>query len=162
MRIDMALSFLYFYSDWHIDFYFYNNYNGIFPDMTVKMKKGDKELVFLVEIENKDKADKTYKEKLLKYEQKIPDFEAVGLPKFTKILFSINYLYNNPLIRHCEYSDTKYAPMFASNEMILNTLLNNWCKDLPNRYLFTTFDNYYRINQPIWFNVKKELCKIVN
>jgi hypothetical protein len=140
MKIDIALQFLDRFSD-RITFDYTYSVEGARPDILVKWRKP-----FLVEIERKRTPGRVM-ETIRKWnrDQKMPvlivyapiDFPALKRPK--------------------EWTQRELDGMahdFANLMKIVRA------EKLSNRFYFTSFVNYHRIHEAVWFNTRGEKVKI--
>lgn len=154
---DVALSFYRNYPDFDIKVSFNEVFGKVKPDITVRMSKGDINYVFLVEVERKKTADRLL-DKVAVYEKmfKELDFGKSNLPKQVKVLILYANLQYDAYLRPLEYS--KHQEKIN----LMDKQLNNIITKIPDRYRLTTFNNFYRIHEAVWYNNKVELNKIVH
>ena len=74
----------------------------------------------------------------------------------TRVLFVYSTSDYSNHLRHQEYN-----PDELKIENIKFDLLMKNAKGCGSRYLFTQFYNHYKVNEPIWYNSKKERTKLI-
>lgn len=158
---DIALAFINLYPDYSVFIQFDEIFNGLKPDLTVRLVKDGKTYAFLVEIERKKTLDRVRKEKLDHYEKVFnkADLKKLGLPDKFKILVVYATLDYNCFLRPQEYSENK-DKIKRQREMINNIV--RLSQDLPDyRYRFLSFTDFYRLNEPIWLTPKNNKVNLI-
>lgn len=156
---DIALSFKRNFPDYEVSFEFekklplFNKvHTFIKPDIIVRMKKDSKEYVFIVELERKKTADRIL-DKVELYDKLFSqlDFSKYRIPKMTKVLLIYsNRIKDISLYRHQEYN--LHKDLIESLEKQIQNVLFKF----SDRYLVTTFNNYHKLNEAVWYNAKGE------
>ncbi len=152
---DVALAFIRLYKDYNVIIEVDRKFGKIIPDLVVSLE-GEKKYTFLVEVERKKSADRTVREKLLKYNGF--NFERYGLTGMTKVLVLFSTFEYNALLRPMEYKKAE-ARIERINKQVQNLI--RLSKDLPNIYRFIGFPDFYRLNEPLWFTNKGDKISLV-
>jgi hypothetical protein len=153
-KFDVALAFLRLYRDWNVTIE-YKVFPGLRPDIFIQMTKGDKTYYFLVEIERKKDLSRTIREKVkAQYESKIYNPEIrKHLPSHFKVLIVYCPLSYNSFLRPQQ--------MTEEVTLIREDLYREVTQSrLPEKYLFMSLPDFYRLNEPVWYT-SKGLTKLI-
>lgn len=153
-KFDVCLSFLRLFPDYTFEIDYKTSFGGMRPDAIIQMTSKDgRRYSFLLEIERKKTVDRTFTEKIKKYEDffsKGTKSELKKLPHNYRVLFVYTDLTFNVFLRPQEYTAEIYSEIQRLREMTFN--LSKKCKDLPNLYRFLAFPDFSKLNQPIWLD----------
>lgn len=162
--IDVLMAFIYLYPDYDIRI----DYTPLLkwgneaykPDAIIRLASADlsKRYCFIVEFERSRDAAAIYKEKLLKNER-MPDFERLGLPSMTKILYVYAYERFNVFWRPNQYQE--HFDMLSFEDHRFQSLPSR-AKNLKKPYLFMKYSDFYRLNEPVWHHPKGNRVQLIN
>ena len=160
---DVALAFLRNYPDFTFEFRYDSCFDGLRPDITIKMthKETMQINIFFVEIERKKTVDRVRKEKLEKYEKTLSElsFAKHRLYGPVKILILYANLDFNCFLRPQEYY--RHLGEIVKLEKNLNYLVHI-SQNLPeHRYRFLSFNNFQCIHELIWKTPTAKLAKLI-
>jgi len=160
--LDVLAAFVYLYEDYDIviDYLPLFKHKGrpYRPDAIVRLK-GDKEYVFIIELERSRSAQAIYKEKLLK--NKAMSFKEMGLPSQTKYLYIYAHERFNVYWRPMQYSEPKAYATIAMQESGFKHLLEV-AQDLPDHsFRFLPLHRFTELDQPIWQTTKGNRVKLI-
>jgi hypothetical protein len=134
MGYDIALRLILAYPDWKFTFEYNKEFDHRVFDVYITATKNDKTLYFILELERKVEC---YKE----VNKKIEIFNKVKskLPFGTKLIFTLSYLYHDPLLRPQEYGRNKET---EENIRINNKQFERFIKNAPKGYLYLNFVDF--------------------
>ncbi len=160
MKFDIALAFLRLYPDYDITIRYDVIVNRIKPDITIFLENRNTgfKYHFLVEIERKKTIDLVYKGKVLLYNTIKPEhLKQAGLRPETKYLIIYADWKFDGFLRPIEYIDQREIALMEKRIKKLAEM----SKDLPDKYRFLSFNNFEKINQPIWLSNKNNKSAII-
>ena len=155
MIFDLALSFLRSYPYVRFNFRYNASLYGLRPDIFIEFNKSHsatETYYFLTEIERKKTVDRTYREKIVRYEKLFSTLveEGYDVNAFTVLVVYCD-IWHNIFLRPTQYSEIKTLTHIHHIDNLLINLATQYCHDLPpNRYRFLAFHNFYRITEPVW------------
>jgi len=131
-----------------------------YPDAVIKMISPEqKEYDFIIEFERTKTNEQIRKEKFAVCNN-LERFGTYGLSRHTKFLFFYTYDTYNVFTRPLEYGNVKIQHTSIENR--LNTLIKDSQKTyLNDTYRFLPFHDFYRLNQGIWLNSRREKVALV-
>lgn len=156
MKFDVALSFLRNFPNAKFTFRYDSSFYGVRPDILIRIEGSsprEPTRFLLCEIERKKTVDRTYREKILRYEemfQSISKNKSHNTNQFL-VLFVYADIFYDVFWRPQEYSDPHIMLKIERLSNLTKQLATHYCKHLPtNRYRFTSFHNFYRVHEPVW------------
>ncbi len=162
---DIALSFLRSYPKYGIEIDYNAGFEGIRPDMIIRMKHkaNFKKYIFLVEVERKKDPSRLAKGKFYLYEKV---FSRLNFKKYsfnaplTVLFIYANHDYNC-FCRPQEYHRPHVMPEISKlNKQLLHLL--KLSSGLPEyRYRFMIFPNFYQLQRPVWFTPQGKFTALV-
>ena len=162
---DVALSFLRNYPDYVFDINYNFSYEGLKPDIVIRMfhKETMQQHIFFVEVERKKSPDRVYNEKLIRYEKV---FESLNFKKHrlnapVKVLVVYSNLDYNCFWRPQEY---ERADVRLEIEKLNRQLLNlvKLSKEISeNRYRFLSFHRFHQLHKPIWQSTRQKSNRLI-
>lgn len=156
---DIALAFLRLYPEYLISLKFGKIIDDIRSDIYISMKTPDekKEYHYIVEVERKREAGRTYNEKIKRYENL-----KFGSKDKTRILIVwTNTSYDN-YWRPQEYGLPDVINKLSFQNIQFEYLLS-LSKNLPEfRYRFMCFTDFYRLNEAVWIKPGGDKTKLIN
>lgn len=150
MKFDIALAFLRLYPNALMSFRYDYSFYGLRPDVVIKIE-GKTTRYFLVEIERKKTIDRVFKEKIKKYEEmfyKMQRNKSHNISQFT-VLFVYTNIWYNVFLRPQQYDSYTDEITFLQEK---TKELARLAKNLQHKYLFMPFPDFYKLNEPVWYN----------
>ncbi|MBX7047315.1 MAG: hypothetical protein K1X86_15905 [Ignavibacteria bacterium] len=156
MKFDVALSFLRLYQHSKFTFRYDSSFYGVQPDILIRIENTNpKETTrfLLVEIERKKTVDRVFNEKIKRYElmfKAIEKNKSHNLNQFT-VLFVYTDIWFDVFLRPQQFNDPFVITHIEQVNNLVKNLVQYYCKFLPeNRYRFTCFHNFHRLNESVW------------
>lgn len=153
IKFDVALAFLRNFRDWDINIRYDEIFNGIKPDIVVRMEHretGEKR-DYLVEIENKKTIDQVYRKKILRYDEHFKTYKPPISPKF-KVLVVYCDLYFDAFLRPVQYDNPKSLLLMEKRVKKLALISSE-------RYLFLPVHKFEKLEG--WTNSKGEMINLL-
>lgn len=156
---DISLAFLRLYPEYLITFDFRKIIDGIKMDIFISMKTPDekKQYSYIIEVERKREAGRTYNEKIKRYEK----LKFGGKDKTRILIVWSSTSYNN-YWRPQEYGlpDVINRLSFQNNQF---EYLLSLSKNLPEyRYRVLNFPDFWQVDQACWHKPTGEKVKLIN
>jgi len=152
-KIDIAVSFLKLFPDWEIHFEYNAVFEGVKPDIVVRMMNHltGEYYSFMVEIERK-KYPARILEKVKSYERmfKVIDYRKNKLSGKTKLLMVFNNLRFSPFWRPMDYENQEVKKIIKMVESQFSQVLQHGKNLSPKHYRFLPFHQFHELNKPVW------------
>lgn len=168
MKFDVALSFLRLFPNNKFTFRYDSSFYGVQPDILIRIENTSKKQLtrfLLVEIERKKTVDRVFNEKIKRYEEMFKSIEknkSHNIHQFT-VLFVYTDIWFDPFLRPQQFSEPLTKERIEKVDVLVKNLVYNYCKYLPDdRYRFTAFHNFYRLDESVWLTPQGRLITITN
>ncbi len=149
MKFDFALAWLNFYGSRNTEIRYNQKFSSLMPDITITVH-GKETHKFLIEIERKKTIDRTERAKFKIYNEMFYNMrnKKFDNPKNFTVLFVYTNTWYNVFARPQQYE-------LLTNEIVTlhekTRELAKLAKNLPDKYLFMPFPDFYRLNEKVWY-----------
>ena len=149
MKFDFALAWLNFYGSRNTEIRYNQRFSSLMPDITITVN-GKETHKFLIEIERKKTIDRTERAKFKIYNDMFYNMrnKKFDNPKNFTVLFVYTNTWYNVFARPQQYE-------LLTNEIVTlhekTRELAKLAKNLPDKYLFMPFPDFYRLNEKVWY-----------
>lgn len=132
------------------------------PDGVIKLTSSDmKEYYFIIEFERTKTAEQIRKDKF-RICNSIKKFQSYGLSRYTKFLFIYTYELYNVFARPIEYQNEDIIRQHQAVNHRLVNLIKTSQELISDTYRFMSFQDFYRLNETVWFNNKLEKVRLIS